>query len=428
LATAVVSWTTIVALYYAIPQALALRSPQALEAEVSQRTAELARTNAALEAEIAERKRLESELREADRRKDEFIAILGHELRNPLAPIRTGLDILTLKGAEPQTVELMRQQVVHLMRLVDDLLDVSRITRGKIQLQLEPVDVAAAAQRAAETVRPMVEAQEEKFTLTLPAAPVWVQADPVRLTQIICNLLHNAAKYTDRGGRIWLTVQPAGEQVAIVVRDTGIGIRPDLLPHVFEPFMQADRALDRAQGGLGIGLTLVRSLTAMHGGEVTARSEGEGRGAEFEVRLPVLTDVPAKPQEEALPDVTHGRRILVVDDNVPSAKMLGMLLERLGDHQVLVTHDGPTALEKAPEFLPEIVLLDIGLPHMNGYEVARRLRRDERVRAATLVAVTGYGGEEDLRRSQEAGFDEHLVKPVSVEALLRILADPQSLP
>jgi CheY-like chemotaxis protein/two-component sensor histidine kinase len=373
-----------------------------------------------LKGEIGERQRLEEELREADRRKDEFLAMLAHELRNPLAPIRTGLDVLAHQGAAPETVAPMREQVVYLARLVDDLLDVSRILRGQVHLQWEPVEAETTVHRAVETVRPLIESQRQELTVSLPEKPACVQGDPVRLAQIVTNLLHNAAKYTNRGGRIWLTVSQTEQQVAIAVRDNGMGIEAELLPRVFDLFTQADRSIERSQGGLGIGLTLVRSLVEMHGGSVTARSDGEGCGSEFIVRLPRLVNGHSVREAPAPAPAMKRRRVLIVDDNLAAAKMLAMLLQALGDHAIELAYDGPSALEKAAEFQPEIVLLDIGLPHMSGYEVARRLRANERLRNVILVAVTGYGAETDRRQALESGCDEHLLKPIATDDLIAI--------
>lgn len=367
-----------------------------------------------------ENARLYGELREADRRKDDFLAMLAHELRNPLAPIRSGLDLLAAAGAEAPVVELMKQQVEHLVRLVDDLLDVSRITRGKITLRREVVELAPIVQRAAETARPLIHARRHQLFVSLPPEPVWVEADPVRLAQALTNLLNNAAKYTDAEGRIDVVARCGENHLMLAVRDNGIGIKAEMLPKVFDLFTQADQSLERSQGGLGIGLTLVRSLVEMHGGSVSAASGGEGQGSEFVIHLPFHAPrLAAAAPPAALGDVPS-RRILVVDDNVGAAKMLALLLTRISDHQVHTAHDGLSALEAARDHRPEIVLLDIGLPRMNGYEVARRLRQQPEFEQTVLVALTGYGSEDDRRRSIEAGFDEHLVKPPSLESLQRL--------
>lgn len=391
-----------------------------------------ARLVGAVVMEITAQKRAESALREADRRKDEFLAMLAHELRNPLAPVRNALAILRMPGADERTFvqarEMMERQVQHLVRLVDDLLDVSRINRGKIHLRKERVELATVIERAVETARPVIDALGHQLTVTLPPEPVVLEADLTRLAQVVANLLNNAAKYTDRAGKIWLTALVEGGAlsprfVTIHVRDTGIGIAAEMLPHVFDLFAQADRSLERAQGGLGIGLTLVRHLVEMHGGTVSVQSEGTGQGAEFVVRLPLPSKPPARETEKhrphaAVPGPT--RRVLVVDDNVDAAESLGLML-RLWGHEIRLAHNGLEALEEAARFRPDLVLLDIGLPEMDGYEVARQLRQRADMAQPMLVAVTGYGQEEDRRRSLESGCDLHLTKPVDPSALAALL-------
>ncbi|MDC3989144.1 PAS domain S-box protein [Polyangium jinanense] len=377
--------------------------------------------------DVTARKEAEQALREADRRKDEFLAMLAHELRNPLAPIRNAAQILRLVGMADPRIErstaIIERQVQHMSRLVDDLLDVSRITSGKIKLQKGRVDVAPIVWRALETARPLLDARKHEIAIELPTEPVWVYADPTRLTQMIENLLTNAAKYTEERGHITIAVERAGDTVSIRVRDTGIGIPQEMLTRVFDLFTQVDRSLARSEGGLGIGLTLVKNIAEMHGGTVEARSEGRGKGSEFIVRLPILPE--AKPQAgagaSAASHPTASRRILLVDDNPDVAESLSMLL-RIAGHEVHTVHDGPAALEAARTFRPEVVLLDIGLPGMNGYEVARRLRQDPDQGQAILVALTGYGHDEDRRRTKEAGFSAHLVKPVDLVKLDAILA------
>jgi len=370
------------------------------------------------------------EAREADRRKDEFLAMLAHELRNPLAPLRNGLELLRSPGAEKEAArragELMHRQLQHLVRLVDDLLDVSRIMRGKIQLRKETTDLAAVVSRAVETALPLLDAQGHELTVALPDQPLHLSGDVVRLTQIVANLLTNAAKYTDRAGRVWLTAQRQGDEVVIRVRDTGIGIAADILPRIFEPFTQSDRAMTRAQGGLGIGLSLALRLAELHGGTVAGHSEGLGQGSEFVVRLPALPAggaveaSPATPVEVPAPP-SSSRRVLVVDDNVDGAESLAMILKVWG-HTVRLSHDGPAALEEARRFQPEVVLMDIGLPGMSGLEVARQLRQQPEFAQTLLVAMTGYSQEADRRRSKTAGFDHHFVKPVELESLQVIVA------
>jgi PAS domain S-box-containing protein len=382
--------------------------------------------------DVTDRTRAEAELRQADRRKDEFLAMLAHELRNPLAPIRNAAQVIRLLATPAPDVrratEMVERQVQHMTRLVDDLLDVSRITRGKITLQKEPVELAALVTRAVETARPLIEARRHELTVALPAEPVSLDADPTRLAQVIANLLTNAAKYTEEGGHVGLTARREGGMAVVRVRDDGVGIPREMLASVFTLFTQVDRTLARSEGGLGIGLTLVKSLTEMHGGTVEAHSEGPGKGSEFIVRLPVAptpTSLDAGKPEAAAPLRSPPRRILVVDDNVDAAESLAMLL-RLGRHEVRTAHDGPTALGVAGEFRPEVVLLDLGLPQMDGFEVARRLRGQAEMRATLLVALTGYGQEEDRRKSREAGFDWHMVKPLDRDALMKLLAGLKS--
>ncbi len=390
---------------------------------------------ASLAAVALENARLVHELREADHRKDEFLAMLAHELRNPLAPIRNALEILRLRGRERRAVarqawDMVERQTEHLARLVDDLLDVSRITRGKITLERAPVEVAEVLRRAVETSRPLIDARRHKLEVSMPPQPVWVEGDLTRLAQVLLNLLNNAAKYTDEGGRINLDVEVREPkngrppELVIRVRDTGMGMPPEMLPRVFDLFTQADRTLDRSQGGLGIGLTLVRRLVQMHQGSVEAHSEGPGKGSEFVVRLPIYRGpIPtAAPSDNgSCTTPAAPRRILVVDDNKDSAQSLAMLL-RLTGNEVLTAADANAALAAAPKFRPDIAILDIGLPGMNGYELARQLRHLPGLEHIHLAALTGYGSEEDRRRSRDAGFDEHLTKPVEMETLQALLA------
>jgi signal transduction histidine kinase/ActR/RegA family two-component response regulator len=381
-----------------------------------------------LEQEIAGRKKLEEALRETDRRKDEFLAMLAHELRNPLAPIRNGLHILKQASVDPSTREglrvMMERQVVHLSRLVDDLLDVSRITQGKINLRKEVVDLTSLIRRAVAAIRPAVDARRHELTVSLPAEPVRLEADPTRLEQVLANLLHNAVKYTDPGGSIWLTARQEGKAAVINVRDTGLGIDPDLLPHIFDLFVQADRGLDRSQGGLGIGLTLVRRLVELHDGTVHAVSAGLAQGSEFIVRLPAMLPM-RETGDNWIPPGSGSKtgpvhRILVVDDNRDAADSSALFL-RLAGHEVRTVYDGPTALTEAQSWRPDVILLDLGLPGMDGYEIARRLRCQPDLQHVLLVALTGWGQEEDRRRSREVGIDQHLTKPVEPEALKMML-------
>ncbi len=377
-----------------------------------------------------ENARLYHELKEAGRRKDEFLAMLAHELRNPLAPIRNALQIMKMPGASPSAIENARQmterQVKHMVRLVDDLLDVSRIMQGKIELRKEPTELAPLVTRALETVQHILDAQGQKLILSLPPEPLRLEADQTRLTQVIGNLLHNAAKYSQGPSRVWLSAAREGNEIVVRIKDEGVGIRPELLPHIFDLFVQGDRSLERSQGGLGIGLTVVRRLVELHGGTISVHSEGVGKGSEFVVRLPALPES-AQPNHTAKASgpssaPRSARRVLVVDDNVDAAESVAMLL-RMWGHEVRLAHTGPDALVAAEEFSPEIVVLDIGLPGMSGYEVARRLRQQPTFARTVLAAVTGYGQEEDRRRSQDAGFNYHLTKPVEPETLLRLVAD-----
>ena len=382
--------------------------------------------------DITDRLRAEEALREADRRKDEFLATLAHELRNPLAPIRNALSLMEhAAGAGPEHEAeraMAERQVGHLTRLVDDLLDTARISRGKIELRTEALELAPAVRRAVEALQSSLQGRGPSLSVSLPAEPIRLQADPTRLEQVLWNLLSNAARYTEPNGRIRLEARRRGDAVVIWVRDTGVGIEPAMLPRIFEMFVQAGPRAGRAQGGLGIGLGLVRTLVELHGGTVTAHSDGPGSGSEFVVRLPILPSECGAPVEPPRDDrrpterPLPRRRILVVDDNVDAASSLSRLLTRLYGQEVRVAHDGPAALELAPAFRPEVVILDIGMPGMDGYEVARRLRCQAECAGALLVALTGWGQESDQRRSREAGLDRHLIKPVDLEALRDVLA------
>ena len=380
--------------------------------------------------ELEALRRRVAHLAENDQRKNEYLAMLAHELRNPLAPIRNALQILLLRRTPLDTkqswaLEIINRQVDDLVRLVDNLLDVSRFTRGKIELALEPVSVSEVLGQAIETAQPLIEARHHILTVRTPPEGVRVQADPVRLAQVVANLLHNAAKYTDDGGRILVQGELAEGEVVIRVKDSGIGIPPEILTQVFDLFTQAERPLDRAKGGAGLGLTMVRRLVELHGGRIEALSGGLGQGSEFVIRLPLLEE---PEQAGAPPHAFHeapfsggSRRILVVDDVSDMAESLKALLENQG-HVVRIALNGPEALEGAGDFQPEIVLLDIGLPGMDGYEVARRLRHELRQVPMLLVALTGYGQESDRHRAREAGFDFHLLKPVNFTALNKLIA------
>jgi CheY-like chemotaxis protein len=372
------------------------------------------------------RVRLVRQLRDADRRKDEFLATLAHELRNLLAPIRNALQVLRAKGPpEPELVwcrDVIDRQVRQMARLLDDLLDISRVTLGKLELRKERVTLAAVVDSAVETSRPLVRAGGHDLTVALPDEPVYLEADPVRLAQVFSNLLNNAAKYTERGGRIRLTARFAGPEVEVSVKDTGIGIAPEHLPRLFDKFSQVASALERSQGGLGIGLSLVKGLVGMHGGSIEARSDGPGKGSEFVVRLPVAVAPPVREQHPAEPEKVSAAacRIVVADDNRDGAESLAMLLQVMG-HEARTAHDGEEALALVSEFRPDVVLLDIGMPKLNGYETARGIRREPWGRDMILIALTGWGQEEDRRRALEAGFNCHMVKPVDIDALEKLL-------
>ena len=384
--------------------------------------------------DITERRLLEDslvararDLVRAGRSKDEFLAMLAHELRNPLASLRNAAEILRTTGAGTDTREeaqrILARQIENMSRMIDDLLDISRITEGKIELRKKVVALEAVLTAAASVVRPAIEARGQELALTLPAEPVFLHADATRLDQVFGNLLANACKYSDPGGRISISAERAAArgneppEVIVRVRDEGIGISPELLPRVFDLFVQATRALDRAQGGLGIGLTLVQRLVILHGGSVEARSDGLGHGSEFIVRLPILlSPVGVLPPPVEAPARETPRRMLIVDDNEDSARSMAAL-QRLRGHETRTAFTGPAAVAAAGEFAPEVVLLDIGLPGMDGYEVARRLRALPALSGAFLVAMTGYGSEEDRAHAQAAGFDEYLVKPVDLDLL-----------
>src|SRR5262245_34606857 len=400
-----------------------------LPQRVSERNQRLLDLYARHAADLIERLRMEEALNEADRRKDEFLATLAHELRNPLAPIRNALELLRRGSGDATLIEkarsMMGRQVGQMVRLVDDLLDISRITRGKLQLRKERVELADILNAAVETARPLIEASAHELTVTLPSQPVPVQADPTRLAQVLANLLNNAAKYTEKAGHIWLTAERRGGEAVVSVRDTGIGIPAEPLPRLFEMFSQVSSALERSQGGLGIGLALVKGLVEMHGGRVEARSGGVGSGSEFTVTLPVAEapmQATPEPGDDGEPTGCRSKyRILVVDDNRDAADSLTMMLTMMG-HDIQKAYDGLEAVQAAAAFRPDVVLLDIGLRKMNGYEAARHIRQQPWGRPMTLIAVTGWGQEEDRRRAFEAGFDHHLTKPVEPAALEKLLA------
>jgi PAS domain S-box-containing protein len=376
-----------------------------------------------------ENARLVESLWEGDRRKDEFLAMLAHELRNPLAPIKNALHVLRMFEDDRQAVEkargMMERQVQHLSRIVDDLLEVSRVTRGKLTLRPERLDLARLVRVTAEDHRPACERAGLGLEMELPELPVWVQGDPTRLAQVLGNLLQNAVKFTDHGGKVAVrvVVGEAHQQAVLTVRDTGIGIEPHMLPRLFDAFAQADRSLDRSKGGLGLGLALVKGLVELHGGEVHAASAGPGQGSEFTVRLPAEPEPAALSKMPTCPRHDSKRlRILVVEDNQDSADSLRMLLELYG-YEVMVAYSGPAGVKTAEAWKPDVVLCDIGLPGMDGYGVVGQLRRNPATATARMIAVTGYGSEDDRRRTQEAGFDQHMVKPVDPDALRQVLVE-----
>jgi signal transduction histidine kinase len=373
---------------------------------------------------LAERARAEESLRLSDQRKDEFLATLGHELRNPLAPLLSSMQLLRLGALDHDRAErvlsVMERQITHLVRLVDDLLEVSRITRGLIEMRRDPLDLVSVVRAALDTCRPVIDGAGHELTIDLPDSPIPVLGDQVRLTQVFANLLTNAAKYTNGPGQIQVTAGRAGGHAIVSVRDNGIGIPASHLTSIFEMFMQVDRSNRRVQGGLGIGLTLVRTLVEMHGGRVEARSAGSNKGSEFVVELPMLPARVAGDQPPTVLQPFPSRRILVVDDNRDAAETLGALLEALGA-TVSVVHSGRSALESLDQFDPDTMLLDIGMPEMDGYEVARQVRATPNHAGTLLIALTGWGQERDYRHSRAAGFDHHMVKPPDIDKLRDLL-------
>jgi signal transduction histidine kinase len=422
-------------------QAEKARELEALNATLAQANAELAHANRTLQAEVTERVRAQEALEAADRRKDDFLAMLSHELRNPLAAIQGAIELMQRKQLDDTQLvwarDVLARQNRHLSRLIDDLLDVSRITRGKLTLHTEPIELREVVEHALETVRPLIESRRHQLIVSTPDHPLHVKGDAVRLSQVVCNLLTNAAKYTDTGGKVELTVESdAGsgtgyDEVIVRVRDNGRGISKEVLSRLFEPSTHEERLNSGEHGGLGIGLIVVRGLVQMHGGSVEARSEGPGLGSMFTVRLPLLSaeefTMTVAPTRDSVPTpaTTEGDgsslRILVVDDNQDSACSMTLLLELQG-HEVQVAHAGQTALKMAHDSRPDVILLDIGMPGMNGYEVARQLRAQAAFSDTLLVAVTGYGRASDVKQTESAGFDHHLVKPIDYEKLQSLLA------
>ncbi|MDB5744440.1 MAG: putative histidine kinase, atypical hybrid [Polaromonas sp.] len=410
----------------------------ALVSEVNERRhaeLRLSELNETLDRRVTERTQAlhasETQLREADRRKDEFLATLAHELRNPLAPLRNAAQVLRMKGLAMTKLhwasEMIDRQVQAMSHLIDDLMDVSRINQGKMELRLEQVELMPVLQNAIESSRPLIDECKHKLVLSLPDEKLMVRADATRLTQVFMNLLNNAAKYMDNGGLIELHALQANDEVVVIVKDAGIGIAAERLQSVFEMFSQVETALSRSRGGLGIGLTLSQRLIEMHGGSVEARSEGLGHGSEFFVRLPLLASQHNEPTLDSFPNLDtaeaapdSGLRILVADDNLDSAGTLTLLLEIMG-HTVRQVHDGEAAVQEAADFDPQLILLDIGMPKLNGYEACRQIRAQSGGSARTLVAITGWGQPDDRLASQEAGFDRHLVKPVDLAVLQNLI-------
>ncbi len=388
-----------------------------------------------LEFEIAERMQMSEALREADRRKDMFLATLAHELRNPLAPLVNALEIWpSVAGDAARTEQLrsmMDRQIRQMIRLIDDLLDVSRITRGKIQLRVERVDLRDVVSDAIESIRPMVQSCQHRLTVSMPEVPLWVEGDTARLTQIFGNVLHNAAKYTVGDGAIDVAVAVRDQRAVVSVHDNGPGIPPEMLKEIFEMFHQVDQTLDRAHGGLGIGLTLAKRLIEMHGGHIEAHSDGVGKGSQFILTLPLCA--PASPQPQPLTTTPRRKapsvpahRVLVVDDLPELADSLAALLGVIGQ-EVWTAHDGPSAIDAVLAHRPDVVFLDIAMPGMDGYQVAQHLRAREELRGTVLVALTGYGQEQDRERALAAGFDHHLTKPTSLDALGQVLSQVPTL-
>lgn len=419
------------------------QSRRQLEQKTSERTAALLE-NRQLEAEVAERKRLEAELRQrmqeladADRHKDEFMAMLAHELRNPLAAIVNATELMRRKPVGHQDVHdwacrVIKDQTSHLTHLLDDLLDVARVTQGKIVLENMILDLRTVVSQAVEANRALIDDRRHRLKVRVPAEPVWVLGDGTRCVQIIGNLIHNAAKFTDAEGQIEIVVEIERDEATVRVRDNGTGISPELLPRIFEPFTQEDRSLARSRGGLGIGLSLVKKLVELHNGRVEVFSQGAGQGSEFVIRLPAATEPCLDPEvREPNPrsgslEVDHADQyVLVVDDNVSSADSLATLLQAYG-YRVQVVYSGKVALDLVKERVPDVVLLDIGMPQMDGYEVVLRMRDDPRLARTRLIAISGYGQAEDRQRSRKAGFDHHLVKPVDIDVLLDLLSSPPS--
>ena len=428
--TGVVSVATTFALFKVMPHAMQLRSPAQLQREVASRTAQLAQLNDELRAQVEARDRAEAQLRDRDQRKDEFLATLAHELRNPLAPIRHAVKILGAAAATPEQQrwgrEVIDRQAHRMALLLDDLLEVSRITRGQLVLKKQRVTLTSVITAAIETARPLIDSKGLTLTVNYPPERVDLEADPLRLSQALSNLLTNAAKFTPRGGQISLSVTHTAEDIVIIVRDTGIGFEPALAPQLFEMFTQAHHVEEASEGGLGIGLSLVKGLVHLHGGSVSAESGGKDLGAAFKITLPgrlilETAAIPATaPNDPAAPITARRARILIADDNRDAADSLGMLLELAG-HEVQVTYSGNVALTAGEGYRPDVIILDIGMPDMSGYDVARAARRQPWGRFAHLIALTGWGQAADKEQAMAAGFDRHLAKPIDADVLSALL-------
>jgi signal transduction histidine kinase/ActR/RegA family two-component response regulator len=431
--TGVVSVATTLALFQIIPKAMLLRGPHQLQLEVEARTAELARLNEQLRAQIIARDLAESQLREQDQRKDEFLATLAHELRNPLAPIRHAVKLLGngTSSVDQQRwgCEVIDRQAHRMGLLLDDLLDVSRITRGRLELKTERVELSALLSSAIETVRPAIEEKAHVLSVSQPDQRLEIEVDALRLSQAISNLLTNAAKYTPRGGRIGLEVATTPTELVITVRDTGVGFESAMAPVLFQMFSQADAGIDGAEDGLGIGLSLVKGLVQLHGGTIQAESPGKGRGSVFTIKLPRSVVVPSgmsthssqvSAPAPAPAEASSRARILIADDNRDAADSMGLLLELAG-HDVAVAHSGNQALALGGQRHPDVVILDIGMPDLNGYEVARLIRQEKWGRDAFLLAVTGWGQAGDQEKARAAGFDRHLTKPVDPDVIEKLV-------
>jgi CheY-like chemotaxis protein len=383
--------------------------------------------------DTTERKRLEDALREADRLKDEFLATLAHELRNPLAPVRYAVHVLHQKSPDIPELrwarEVIERQIQHMARLIEDLLDVNRITRNKLELRLERVELDSVISAAVEASRPLIERDGHQLSVELSHEPLILNADVTRLAQVFSNLLNNATKYSEPGGRITLSTERKDGQVAVTIADTGVGIAPDVLPRIFDMFTQVGRSLEQSEGGLGIGLALAKRLVQLHGGIIEARSEGLGKGSEFTVLLNLAPEGSAAKHIPAVvepPERSSARRILVAEDNDDAAEMLEVMMQMMG-HEVKVVRDGLEALDAAAEFKPQVMLLDIGMPKLNGYDTARRVRQQQWGKNITLIALTGWGQEKDKQLAHEAGFDIHLVKPIDPKILQELLTSPDQL-